>query len=160
MSVARAELASRIRSGTRRRGTPAREPWFLAAPIGSEASPERRRIHGLLNALGDVASRFETGIVAAHQLTTVSLRERIFERLRLAELVISDLTELNPNVLFEAGFRAALDRPLILIARVGTEIPFDLSTQLVTFYRDDLLGTADLVNTLSRVVADTLHARR
>ena len=52
---------------------------------------------------------------------------RIERDLTNARLVIADLTDANPNVYFELGFRHALDRPFIHLARAGTTLPFDIA---------------------------------
>jgi hypothetical protein len=40
--------------------------------------------------------------------------------------VIADLTDHNPNVLFELGIRIALDKPVLLIRAKGTPPIFDV----------------------------------
>jgi hypothetical protein len=51
---------------------------------------------------------------------------RIQRDLNDARVVVADLTDANPNVYFELGFRQALNRPLVHMARAGTVLPFDL----------------------------------
>jgi hypothetical protein len=40
-----------------------------------------------------------------------------------AELVVADLTDLNPNAFYELGIRHAKEGPTIHIARLGTILP-------------------------------------
>jgi len=47
-----------------------------------------------------------------------------------ADLVIADLTEHNPNVLFELGMRMAEDKPVVLIRAKGTLPIFDVDNML------------------------------
>lgn len=47
-----------------------------------------------------------------------------------ADLVIADLTEHNPNVLFELGMRMAEDKPTVLIRAKGTTAIFDVDNML------------------------------
>jgi hypothetical protein len=42
-----------------------------------------------------------------------------------AELVVADLTELNPNVFYELGIRHSAQGKTIHIAKTGTTLPFD-----------------------------------
>jgi hypothetical protein len=52
----------------------------------------------------------------------------IIRNLEQADLVLCDLSGLNPNAFFELGIRTSLDRPLVLVKDKMTErIPFDLS---------------------------------
>jgi hypothetical protein len=47
-----------------------------------------------------------------------------------ADLVIADLTDHNPNVLFELGLRMAEDKPVALIKAIGTGKVFDVDNML------------------------------
>lgn len=50
-----------------------------------------------------------------------------------ADLVIADLTEHNPNVMFELGMRMAEDKPIVLIKAQGTGPLFDVDNMLRVF---------------------------
>lgn len=54
----------------------------------------------------------------------------IINDLSNADLVIADLTEHNPSVLFELGWRLALDKPVALIRALGTKPIFDVDYML------------------------------
>jgi hypothetical protein len=59
-----------------------------------------------------------------------------------ADLVIADLTEHNPNVLFELGMRMAEDKPVVLIKAEGTGPLFDIDNMLRVFsYKPNLWQT-------------------
>ncbi len=54
------------------------------------------------------------------------IQSTIIKQLLEAQLVIADLTDHNPNVLFELGIRIAKDLPVALIRAEGTESIFDV----------------------------------
>jgi hypothetical protein len=54
--------------------------------------------------------------------------EQVITGLRTADLVVADLSGNNPNVLYELGFRHALDRPLVLIVDDPDKLPFNVRT--------------------------------
>lgn len=56
---------------------------------------------------------------ANHQGIDV-IQSTIINELLEAELVLADLTDHNPNVLFELGLRMAVDKPVALIKATGT----------------------------------------
>lgn len=59
-----------------------------------------------------------------------------------ADLVIADLTEHNPNVMFELGVRMAEDKPVVLIKAEGTGPLFDIDNMLRVFeYNPNLWQT-------------------
>ena len=52
--------------------------------------------------------------------------EHILDKLNRSQLVIADITDRNPNVLYELGVRHTLGGPAIVIAQKKEDIPFDL----------------------------------
>lgn len=47
-----------------------------------------------------------------------------------ADLVVADLTDHNPNVLFELGVRIAEDKPVVLVKATGTGRIFDVDNMM------------------------------
>lgn len=66
----------------------------------------------------------------------------IMEQIRIAiqqsRLCIADITDNNANVLYEVGFAGALDKAIILLARRGSQLAFDVAHQRVILYDNDL----------------------
>lgn len=58
------------------------------------------------------------------------IQSTIVNDLDMADLVIVDLTEHNPNVLFELGMRIAFNKPVCLIRAKGTSAIFDIDHML------------------------------
>lgn len=61
------------------------------------------------------------------------IQSTIINDLIEADLVIADLTEHNPNVMFELGMRMAEDKPVVLIKAHGTGPLFDVDNMLRVF---------------------------
>ncbi len=61
--------------------------------------------------------------------------ERIMTGIQEAAFVIADLTEERPNVYLEVGYAWALNKPVILVAREGQRLHFDLSHHKCLFYK-------------------------
>jgi hypothetical protein len=57
---------------------------------------------------------------------TGSINKSVIQHIYNADLVIADLTDLNPNVFYELGVRHALRNGTILVALEGTKLPFDV----------------------------------
>lgn len=55
-------------------------------------------------------------------------------------VVIAEITPANPNVFYELGYAHGIGQPTILLARKGTELPFDVSGYRVIFYDDSIGG--------------------
>ena len=58
------------------------------------------------------------------------IQSTIINDLIEADLVIADLTEHNPNVMFELGVRMAQDKPVVLLKAEGTGPLFDVDNML------------------------------
>ena len=56
-----------------------------------------------------------------------------------ADLVIADLTDHNPNVLFELGIRLAKEKPVVLIKSKDTGPIFDVDNLLRVYTYDQTL---------------------
>lgn len=51
-----------------------------------------------------------------------------------ADLIVAELTSLNPNVLYELGIAHGLLKPTILLAQAVEEVPFDLRSYRIIVY--------------------------
>jgi hypothetical protein len=70
------------------------------------------------------------------------IQSTIINDLLEADLVIADLTEHNPNVMFELGVRMAQDKPVVLMKAEGTGPLFDVDNMLRVFeYSPNLWST-------------------
>jgi nucleoside 2-deoxyribosyltransferase len=49
-----------------------------------------------------------------------------FQYLRKVPIVVADLTGLDPNVLYESGYRRALGKPVVYLIEKKRKLPFDL----------------------------------
>jgi hypothetical protein len=59
---------------------------------------------------------------------------RILNGIRNSAFVIADVSELSTNVFYEVGFAKGLGKEVILIAKKGTELPFDLKDLPTLFW--------------------------
>lgn len=68
------------------------------------------------------------------QGSTYRIDEEIFTSLETCGLVVCDLTEEKPNCYFELAWAMAHQRPVIVTARKGTKIHFDVSRFNIRFW--------------------------
>lgn len=72
--------------------------------------------------------------------STGSINRNVLQHIYNADVVVADLTDLNPNVFYELGVRHSLRDGTILLALKGTKLPFDISDLKVIFYEDKVGG--------------------
>lgn len=90
------------------------------------------------------------------------IQSTIVNDLDEADLVIVDLTEHNPNVLFELGLRIAFNKPVCLIRAKGTAPIFDIDHMLRVYDYDPNLWTSTIeydIPNLSEHIAETWKNR-
>ena len=58
----------------------------------------------------------------------------IMMQVRMSAFVIADVTEHKPNVFYELGFADGVGKEVILVAKKGTELPFDIKDVPVLFW--------------------------
>jgi hypothetical protein len=61
--------------------------------------------------------------------------DRIMDGIRNARFVIADLTLEKPNVYLEVGYAWGMNKPVLLVAREGQRLHFDLSHHKCLFYK-------------------------
>ena len=79
-----------------------------------------------------------------------TILERIYDQIEKADLIISDMTNKNPNVFYETGYAHGIGKNVILLTQIVEDIPFDLKHYNHIIYK----GEIDfLQNTLSKRLA-------
>lgn len=83
-----------------------------------------------------------------------SIVDRIINGIESAEFVIADLSEERPNVYLEVGFAWGLRKPVILVAREGQRLHFDLSHHKCLFYKNISKLAEQLERTIHNLFLD------
>lgn len=119
---------------------------FIITPIGSDDSDIRRLADGLINgAIRPAVTKFDYEPIVSHRLSNPgSITHQVIEFLIKADLVIANLTGLNPNVMYELALRHAIRLPVLMIAEKGTSLPFDIAPERTIFYTNDIAGGLEL----------------
>lgn len=130
---------------------------FIITPIGNENSETRRHADGVIQAVIKplLINEFKFTIVdAAHDISkSGSINNQVMSGVLESDLVIANLSGLNPNVMYELAVRHATQKPIIHICEKETTVlPFDIADQRTIFYKNDMLGVKELENTLRRII--------
>ena len=127
---------------------------FIITPIGNDNTDIRRHIDGLIDECIIPVLEHNYIIEVAHRITTPgSINNQVIESIYEADLVIANLTGLNPNVMYELAFRHSIRKPVILIMEKGEKkLPFDVTTERTIFYDNDFQGAIEFKKNLKSMV--------
>ena len=128
---------------------------FIITPIGNEGDSIRRHIEGIIDAAICPALEDKYELIVAHRIYEPgSITKQIISEIYNAELVIANLTNRNPNVMYELAFRHSLGKPVIMIAESGTNIPTDIIMERTIFYHNDAQGVLELRDALEKAESE------
>lgn len=126
---------------------------FIITPIGDESDPIRRHIEGIIDTVIEPVLGNDYKINVAHRLFEVgSINKQIITLIYESDLVIANLTERNPNVMYELAFRHTLGKPAIMMAEKDTKLPFDVLAERTIFYKNDIQGASEAKAELKKYV--------
>lgn len=118
---------------------------FVACPLSGDGTETRMRSDKLMRfVIAPVLKEFvnsppEQSIIRSDTLAEPGrITTQILRELASADLVIADVTDTNPNVMYEIGIRQAMLKPMVLLAEKDQRLPFDLSDLRTVFYVLDL----------------------
>jgi len=83
--------------------------------------------------------------------------EDIKREISECKVVIAEITAPNQNVFYELGYAHALNKPTILLARRGRELPFDIRSYRVIFYDDSIGGKPEVERNLTKHLRSVLQ---
>ncbi|MCK5747864.1 hypothetical protein [Oricola sp.] len=130
---------------------------FVIAPIGEEGSDTRNRSDKVLKHIIRPAAQ-SCGYKAerADEIDKPGLiTSQVINRVVQDELVIADLTEMNPNVFYELAIRHAIRKPLVQIIQKGERIPFDVAgTRTISVDHTDLDSAANARDNIQKQIKE------
>lgn len=120
---------------------------FVIMPFGSASPEQKKRFDGVYRGIIVPAVR-EAGYEPVREdisATPGSIPKSIITKLAEAEMVVADLTSMNPNVFYELGIRHVFSKNgTVLIMSKGETIPFDNASYRVILYTNELADLDDI----------------
>jgi hypothetical protein len=109
--------------GWQQRPAPYSRDVFVLMPFGPSWSGEAYAfVRDAAGALANTIHVFRADEIAEPGRIT----EQIIASIQQADALVADITDLNPNVMYELGYAHALGRPVVILTQNVGEAPFDL----------------------------------
>src|SRR3954447_18879981 len=89
-----------------------------------------------------------------------SILAQVWRCIRTAEVIVADVSGINPNVIYELGLCFGLHRLPILLVRDPSELPFNLRSLRYIKYENSIAGADNLRRDLTLAVQEFLAAVR
>jgi hypothetical protein len=122
-----------------------RKSVFVAMPFAEEFEDIYQfGIYATIRRCGYICEKVDESVFAG------SIIDRIMDGIRNAQFVVADLTLEKPNVYLEVGYAWGLNKPVILVARDGQRLHFDLCHHKCLFYKT----IGKLAESLEKTVLD------
>lgn len=132
---------------------------FFIAPIGSPNSEVRSRTESLWESIVKPACE-ELGYTVLRAdlvVGTGSITQDILTALIESELVIADISNSNPNVMYELGVRHTLAKPVVVLTADPSSIPFDIASYRTIVYNLDSLKDARFTSEAIKLVINKIE---
>lgn len=101
--------------------------------------------------------RLGLDVTRVDELTGRIIFEDIKREISESKVVIAEITAPNQNVFYELGYAHALNKPTILLARRGRDLPFDIRSYRVIFYDDSIGGKPEVERNLTKHLRSVLQ---
>lgn len=135
------------------------ETCFLVCPIGVNNSKERIRSDKLMRLiLEPICHDLNINLVRVDKINQgTKITDDIHNQLDNAKYCIVDITDRNPNVFYELGYRIRSGMPTIIIKSDSDNysIPFDISTTRVFTYSFDTEEISQSISSIKEAILNT-----
>lgn len=119
---------------------------FVLTPFHDDMKSEFDAVVKAGTSLGFQVSRGDDKLAAG------DIFRRILVMIATARVVVANISGRNPNVFYELGIAHALGKPVILIAHKESEVPFDVQSKPIVFYRNEEELAEGLNSMLGRTI--------
>lgn len=86
-----------------------------------------------------------------------SITEQLYGEIENSDLIICDITNSDPDVMYELGYAHALRKPVVLISQRSEHMPFDVRSVQTLFYETDIGHSTEFVDALEVLIQHAIQ---
>lgn len=133
---------------------------FVAMPFGRGARGKKRWKVFYDSIKNTVKSAVGLSCIRADELQAGghNILDTIHRAIQVSRLVIGEISEQNPNVMYELGYARALGRHAVPLIRKGAEVPADVRGLVTINYEDSVSGYRSLHGDLGKCLRNILQS--
>lgn len=109
------------------------------------------------NLLSNANRKVDIDFITIDNFSISSVATQTIHLLQSADIIISNLSSISPNAMYEIGLSHALNKPIILLVNNKLQIPFDISGFRYFTYGSDSLRSNSLIFKLSETIDDAIR---
>jgi hypothetical protein len=132
---------------------------FVISPIGKPDSIERKRSNQILkHIIKPIVTELGYETIRADDITSPGIiTTQIIEHIIKDSIVIADLTDHNPNVMYELSLRHAIGKPVVQLICENQPLPFDVSgNRTIRLDHKDLDSVEQAKTDLKKCIAEVI----
>jgi nucleoside 2-deoxyribosyltransferase len=115
----------------------------------SEAYPE---LEDVLNTIKKACGHFDIDAIRIDEIEhPYRITDLLLRALKNSDLVVADISYERPNVYYEIGYAHGIEQQIILIAKTGQPLHFDIKDYKVIFYKNMIELEASLKQRLRAI---------
>ncbi len=136
---------------------------FLVTPIGEQNSPINISARGLIETIiNPVLEEMNFEITnPMNDNSTGSITNQIMKHIVDDDLVVVNLTGINPNVMYELALRHSTDKPVVVLIRNDqiSKVPFDIKDERLIIFNDSFYGVDELKQSVKKHVTEAMSGK-
>jgi hypothetical protein len=118
--------------------------------IVSVMMPFEAKFNPVIDAIREACESIELTCVRADDIwEQTAIIDEIFSLICRSGIVVCDLTDRNPNVLYEMGIAQTLGKPVVMVTQQDSDIPFDVKHHRYLKYLNNDQGRKEMRNSLA-----------
>ena len=121
-------------------------------PLCFVIMPFKKDFDPIYNAIKEICENEGFYCIRTDKIKKGMIIRNIFDNILNSKAIIADLTEKNPNVLYELGVAHTIARKTIMISQ-DKDLPFDISSGYVIFYDNTIEGYQILARELKKLLS-------